>query len=417
MINTGKTPITATTLIAILSLSLVVNLPGLAVTPMLSTLSSIFPDTSETEKQLLTIIPNLIIIPFVLLSGKLSLSKHKIATIVWGLILFCAAAIAYMFAKTMTELIIISCVLGCGAGLIIPFAAGLIADCFVGSQRVKMMGMKSGVSNISLVLATFAVGWLSKGNWHLPFIVYLIGIVPLIMALKLKGIPAQDLENPQVPDDVKAKTVAGMPKPQLGKNYHGFYVGKLIQLIGVYAFLTFATMILTYYCPFLLQDKHLPDSLTGTITSLFYLFIFLPGFFLTPIVKTFKGFSFVLAGIVATGGMVLFALINHPFFMCLGSSLAGLGYGVCQPLIYDKASRTVDNDIKSTMALAIVLTANYVSIAIAPVLVDAFRDIFHMHTPTFPFYLGAVLMIGYVVVMFFCRKTFVFSINKSYYQN
>lgn len=46
-VKTGKTPLAVGTLAAILSLSLVVNLPGLAVTPMLGTLSKVFPDTTQ----------------------------------------------------------------------------------------------------------------------------------------------------------------------------------------------------------------------------------------------------------------------------------------------------------------------------------------------------------------------------------
>ena len=67
MIQTGKTPISVMTFCAILSISLIVNLPGLAVTPMLGSLSKIFPDTTQLEKQLLTLLPNLAIIPFVFL--------------------------------------------------------------------------------------------------------------------------------------------------------------------------------------------------------------------------------------------------------------------------------------------------------------------------------------------------------------
>ncbi|MDE6422399.1 MAG: MFS transporter, partial [Muribaculaceae bacterium] len=74
MIKTGKSPMTLMTYLAIMSISLIVNLPGLAVTPMLGTLTTIFPHTTQLEKQLLTALPNLLIIPFVLMSGKLSLT-------------------------------------------------------------------------------------------------------------------------------------------------------------------------------------------------------------------------------------------------------------------------------------------------------------------------------------------------------
>lgn len=415
-INTGKTNITTMTLAAILSLSLVVNLPGLAVTPMLTSLSTIFPGTTETEKQLLTVMPNLLIIPFVLLSGKLSLTRHKIATIVIGLALFTLSAVAYMFATSMAQLIVISCVLGCGAGLIIPFAAGLIADCFVGPQRMKVMGWKSGISNLSLVVATFVVGWLSGANWHVPFVVYLICLVPLALVVKLRGIPSADLIDPQVPQSVKGAEVAGQPSQAPHKVTGGFFLSKLAQVLAIYFFITFTTMTVSYYSPFLISDLGMSDSLTGTITAIFYLFVFLPGFFLAPIVKVVKGATFISAGIAMTAGLAIFAFLHIPVLLCIGAALAGLGYGICQPLIYDKASRTVSSPSRATLALAIVLTANYVSIAAAPFIVDGARAIFHMgSSAVFPFILAAVLMVAYVVITLLRRNTFGFAINKSYY--
>ena len=127
-INTGKGTISLMTLIAIWSISLTVNLPGLAITPMLGNLDKIFPHTSELEIQLLTVLPNLCIIPFVLLSGRLSLSKSKIRIVVVALAIYLASGILYFFARNMVDLIVISCLLGIGCGLLIPLAAGLLAD-------------------------------------------------------------------------------------------------------------------------------------------------------------------------------------------------------------------------------------------------------------------------------------------------
>lgn len=124
-INTGKGSISLMTLIAIWSISLTVNLPGLAITPMLGNLDKIFANTTELEIQLLTVLPNLFIIPFVLLSGKLSLSKSKIRIVVIALIIYLASGILYLFAHDMVDLIVISCILGIGCGLLIPLAAGL----------------------------------------------------------------------------------------------------------------------------------------------------------------------------------------------------------------------------------------------------------------------------------------------------
>ena len=56
--------------IAIWSVSAVVSLPGLAVSPIMGDLNKIFPHVSNLEIQMLTSIPSVLIIPFILLSGR-----------------------------------------------------------------------------------------------------------------------------------------------------------------------------------------------------------------------------------------------------------------------------------------------------------------------------------------------------------
>ena len=63
-VNTGYGKIPFVSLLAILSISLVVNLPGLAISPIMGKLNEVFPNVTEMEIQLLTVLPNLVTIPF-----------------------------------------------------------------------------------------------------------------------------------------------------------------------------------------------------------------------------------------------------------------------------------------------------------------------------------------------------------------
>lgn len=411
-----------------MSLSLVVNLPGLAVTPMLGTLETVFPGTTQIEEQLLTVLPNLLIIPFVLLSGKLSLTRHKIAIVVWALIIYSACGVAYLFSQSMTMLIVVSCVLGCGAGMLIPFSTGLIADTFYGKYRMKEMGWQSGLSNMTLVLATYAVGWLSHGNWHLPFLVYLVPLIPLLLTFGLKQIPTQDLiQHPattEAPSDKAQPSPAPtthqpglptLPSPG-GKVVNGFYISRIWGLIAVYFFISFATVMITLYCPFLIEKKDWSTSLSGTVTSLYFLFIFIPGFGLTWIVKILKGSTFAWCAVMMTLGLACFVFLHDKWSMCIGASLAGLGYGICQPLLYNKASRAVVSDAKSTLSLSFVLASNYLAIVCTPFIIDFFRGIFHVKPDgTFAFLLGFIGLVVYTVIAIWKRKSFAFSVTKDFY--
>ncbi len=165
-VNSGEGKIPLISLIAILSISLTVNLPGLAISPILGKLDQVFHHVTELEVQLLTVLPNLVTIPFILCAGKICSEKNQIFVLGLGLAIYTVTGVLYFFASNMTELIILSCLLGMGCGLVIPLAASLVSQNFVGKARTKQLGMKSSLSNFSIIFATIFVGWVASLDWH-----------------------------------------------------------------------------------------------------------------------------------------------------------------------------------------------------------------------------------------------------------
>lgn len=396
-IVTGKAPLSLFTLVAILSLSLVVNLPGLAVSPMLGSLSKIFPGTTSLEQQLLTLLPNLLIIPCLLLSGRLARSRRRIACVVGSLALFLACGVAYMFASTMAELIVISCLLGVAAGILIPFSTGLLADTFAGRYRVRQMGLQSGISNLSVVVATFAVGFLSHGDWHLPFIVYLMPLIPLALSPGLRAIPAADY----------AESAAA---PAAGTRREGkIIIPKMLGLSAAYFFTTYATIVITYFCPFLAEKEDWSPEITGTVTSIYFLFIFLPGFILPQILRAMRGATVMASAAMITAGLAFFSFVHTEWAMMVGAALMGAGYGIYQPIVYNKAPQAVSDPSLNTMSLSLVLVANYGAISAAPLIVDSLRSLLGAEGVTgFAFLLNFVMSIVFLAVSVVRRRHFSF---------
>ena len=176
-ISTGKGTISLPVLLAIWSVSAVTSLPGLAVSPILGDLNTIFPSASDLEIQMLTSLPSLLIIPFVLLSGKLSVGRDKLRILVVGLVIFLLSGIACLFIRNITALILVSCILGIGAGMVIPLSTGLVVAYFTGEYRVRQLGYSSSINNLTLVLATALSGYLANIDWHLSFLVYTLPAV------------------------------------------------------------------------------------------------------------------------------------------------------------------------------------------------------------------------------------------------
>lgn len=427
-VQTGKGAIPAMVVVAIWSLSLGINLPGLAVTPITNNLQHFFPGTSEFMSQLLVMLPNLIIIPFVLLSGKLSMTSHKVAIITTGVSLYVLAGLLYFFADTFVALIWISCLLGAGCGLLLPFCTGLIADVFTGKYKLRQMGIVSAIGNIALVSATFVVGFLADINWHLPFLVYVIPAISLFLLPWLNRIPRRDINldenglpigddpNPEelvVPREDSAEfSTAGQ------KVVGGFYLGRTIWTLLAYFFFVFASCLPAYYLPDLAPEINISIEQVSIVSSCIYFFMFIMGLSLNKALKIFKAYSFIAAGGLLFAGLVCFAVTHSFVMLVIAAALNGLGQGIAQPMFFDKATEICVNNSHATLSMAFLQVANYVAIAIVPVIVNLFMLIFGVSESDhlFPFVLNAILM-GIVFVCILIRyRHFTFGIHEAYYK-
>lgn len=456
-IKTGKGPVTLMVVMAIWSLSLAVDLPGLAVTPIEGELHRMYHDVTDFKIQLLTVLPNLVIIPFVLLSGKLSETSHKIAVIVTGIILYALSGILSVFSTSLTVLILLSCMLGAGCGLILPFATGLIADVFSGAYRTRQMGIVSAIGNIALVCATFAVGFLASVDLHLPFVVYILPAVSLFFLPWLRKIPKEDLIDgatdvtvgpdaakpaptastastaptaPSNPSNQSTQSTQGNPSPQTvpasqldadGFSYAnqkvvgGFYLGRTIWLLIAYCFYEFVTTLQAYYLPNLMPDYGMSTEDVSIVTSVFYFAMFLIGIFVTAVLKVFKKWTFIVSTLVIVLGFVVLVTSRSLGMFVLASALVGFGNGQTQPIFYTKATEIVNTGKKSTLALAFLQAANYVGISIVPVIVNLFVFIFKDRSNVFPFILGLVFTSIALVIVTVRSRHFVFGIHRQYY--
>ena len=375
-IDTGKGRIPLVALVAIWSVSAIVSLPGLAISPILDDMQSIFPHASELEVQMLESLPSLLIIPFMLLAGRWAVKGNKMTLLVVGTAIFLLSGVWCTTSYTLVELIIASTLVGVGAGMIIPLSTGLVVDYFTGDKRVKQLGVSSAVNNLSLVIATSAVGYLADVEWHLAFIVYLLPAVTLLL------IPALSRTKP-------------MPEPKSGAQNRQttLNVKIIVGLVLFYFAITYTSLIVTYNTSYVASLAGMRSSEAGVIISLFFLAIMAPGFMLNRIIAIF-GRAVNLWSLVAMCVGLLLMSIPHPTAttLTIGAILTGLGYGVMQPIIYDKAATNAPPHL-STLALAIVMTTNYLAILVAPFMIDGIDYLFHATGHTFAYLFNSIVVL------------------------
>ena len=408
MIKTGKTPVTLMTYLAIMSVCFVINLPGIAITPMEGKLKELL-HSPELEVQLLTTLPNFVIIPFVLLTGKLSLSRHKMPWIVGSLVLYLLCALGYLFFDSVAGLITVSCFLGCADGILIPFAMGFVVNTFYGKYRTRHLGVKSATSNLGVVAGSFAVGFLIEGdNWHLPFIVYLAVVLPLIFAYWLKYVPGIEGEVEETGNNSSITQPAEKVKKEID-------IPRVWALIGNNVSFSFIAMAVIIYLPQMIEGMGWSPALTGEITAVFFIFVLVAGFFLLPFVRLLTHYTFFGIGLFLLAGLCMLTFVPEKWSLYIGAALSGIAFGIFQPFVYDKTSYTVVTPKKAVLALSYVLTALYTAIAIEPFVITGICRLFAIDDENyFVFRLSFFMAIAYCITALFLRKKFAFSVEQAY---
>lgn len=394
-INTGKGTIPLTALVAIWSISAIISLPGLAISPILEDLDKIFPSASELEVEMLESLPSLMIIPFMLLSGRWSVRGNKIRLLVIGSAIFLISGIGSLLSRSLVELIVLGAVMGVGAGIIIPLSTGFVVDYFTGDYRIKQLGISSAVNNLALVGATSLTGYLADIEWHFAFAVYLLPIATLIL------IPALSHTRPE-------------PEPPQGaqRRQQGLNGRIIVGLMLFYFIITYASLVVTFNTSYLASEGGMSSSKSGLLISLFFLAIMAPGFVLNGIMKLL-GKATNLWSLLVMGVGLLVMSLPHPSFLKLavGAILTGLGYGVMQPLIYDKAATNSPPHL-STLALSLVMVVNYLAILVAPFIIDGIDWLFTTKSYAFPFlFNGLLTLVMALITLFVFRKSRVLGLD------
>ena len=398
-IKTGKGSIPLVVLLAVWSVSAIASLPGLAVSPILGDLNKVFPKVTDLEIQMLTSLPSLLIIPFVLLSGKLSEGRDKLTILTVGLSIFFLSGVACLFARSITWLIVISCILGIGAGMVIPLSTGLVVDYFTGDYRVRQLGYSSAINNLTLVVATVVTGYLADVDWHLPFLVYTLPGISLALSFFLK----RRRSEPE-------------PEQSIQLRHKRIDRRKLVGLMLFYFFATYAVLAVAFYASFLIDDYKIDSSFSGVLISLFFLAIMLPGLFIDKIIGRLKqNVNLVSLGLICAG-LLCVGIFRDRAMLAVGALLTGFGYGVIQPVIYDKAA-TIAPPRSATLALSFVMAMNYLAVMVCPFIVDLFRHLFHTRSDRFPFFFNAALVLVVVLVTWRRRENFTLGLDESYYKS
>lgn len=374
------------TKLAILSISLLIIMTGNAVSPVLGEISEAFPNADTSLIKMVLTLPSFIIIPFSLISGKISAFFKKRKIIITGLIIYIIAGLGSGFSKNIYELLIFRGLLGAGMGLIMPFTTSLIADFYEETERTVMMGLSNAIANLGGIIATLAAGVLAIYNWRYIFLIYSIAIVILFLVIF-------QLPEPQKRNFSKKK----------------FSFDNRILLISFLAFflnIVFYSVI-TNMSLFIKNENIGNSGYSGITLSFITLAGFLSSILLRQISKLFKRIRVPFAISIMSFGFLQLSRSYNLSSVLVSAFMIGFGLGILKPILFLKVSEFVP---RNSNAFAISLVSNSILFGkfISPFFINLWVKLFNNTDFRFIFLsmgisLGLAGVISLLVILY-CMK-------------
>ena len=347
------------------------SIPGLAISPIMGDLTKIFPGTTALESQLLEVGPNFAAIPFVFLGGWIGTRFNNNKLTFWTCLFYGVCGVLFFFVPNMLTLIILSFLIGIAAGILSPLSTAFIADLFNGEKRSAQYGYTSATLNLVLMGCVIATGYLAKISWRLPFMIYLLPLVPLFFA---KGFgkyikePAQ-LRKAANPDQKKVHY----------KFSEQVNIGMLVRYCGFYFFISLVIAAISLYIPF----RYSNSSTAGDLTSILFFGIMASGYTLNWCLRILKNKVAVVVILCIAAGFALMTFWNSVIIVGLGILLATYFYGIAQPAYYNRLS-IASSRIALTLTLAWFASMDSIGNVVAPFIIDGIAKVFHSSTQTHP---------------------------------
>lgn len=362
--------------IAVLSLSMLTVLAGAAVSPALGAIGKYFSNDSETLIRLIVSIPALFIAITSIFMNKV-INKYKIKNIlIVGLLLYILGGICGGLVNNIYLLLLCRAILGIGTGIIVPLSLGLIPYLFKENEQIKLMGYSSAFNNIGGIIATITSGLLISFSWRVSFLVYIIGVIPLILVIMY------------IPDINIKREKANLDKDSF-KKIRKYIVAIFLMMVTFYVFPT-------NFAIFATSEKLLKPSFIGIAMSVATLSALLVGIFLEKLNHIFKTKLKYVGSISLSIGFVILIYSKSIGLIVIALFLIGLGNGVMMPLINSKVSKSVKKE-DATAAMSMITMGLYIGQFISPILVGVIQNITGNFSSTFPFVIASLL--GLVLVI------------------
>lgn len=168
-------------LLAVYSL-LFINNTGMLMSPSMDTLVNAFPFEPYSKVLLISTLPSLVALPFILLSGNMVGTSIRYRTLALIAVpVFIVSGTLPFFLHSLDVILACRAVYGVCYGLIGPLSNALILRSYEGENRVRYLGYGNIVIGLGGVVFQMTAGWLCMVDWNYLFLGHLLGVIPLLL--------------------------------------------------------------------------------------------------------------------------------------------------------------------------------------------------------------------------------------------
>ena len=310
--------------IGIFSLTLL-SMASLGITPSIALIMQAFPQSSATEVQQLTAIPNLMAIVVAVVFSVVANKVPRKVVAVCGPLCVAVGGLLPVFVNGGLEfLLVCSGIVGMGVGLISNITQVLITELISPEERQTAMAQNVIFVNVGAIFMTTVGGMLASGGWQQNYLVYLIAVPVLLLALVFIPMYRGDIA------DAKVESEAPDGKRRLGSTA---FIAALVILVFNCVYSAFPNN-----AALVLQQNGLGDaSMAGIVNAVGTLGGLVAGLVLGKLLKYFQRFSLPV-GIALMGvAMLAFAFAGNVVIALVAAFFIGfalsIGFAQCPFII------------------------------------------------------------------------------------
>ena len=373
------------TKISLLSVSLIIT-TGPAISPLLPDIINHYDNIPETAIESLSTVQQFSVVISLIIANFIAKKIGIKKTVILGLLLAGVAGVVPFFADNYYVILISRIVFGVGVGFFNSLAITIIDLLYNGSEKTKLLGIRTSMEQLGYSLASLMVGGLLLLGWRFGFLIY-VWAIP-ISFIFWKYVP-----------EVQSKTEKN--NFEKGNNSKENYGKKQIGFIFLAFFLMLVTLCdtgINVELPKLLVEQKIgTGSLSGIIIAMKTTMAMIVGILFGKIYSLLHWWV-VPTGIVALLIGSLAISQGHLWLVCLGSIISGVGSPLIGTYAFKTISETAPNGKENVINTMVLIGCNAGSF-VAPIALSAGGNLFNGTVKSSFYFTASIFGILLVIVI------------------